>query len=121
MLQRNKAGLVKVPFGKTKDGESVDLFVLRNGKGTVAKIMTYGATITELWVADIVYRPLDTELLLAARERGCRTLSGGRMAVHQAVDAFALITGTRPDPDRMTAHFLDLVAADAPLSPALPL
>ena len=73
----------------------------------------------ELWVADIVYRPLDTELLVAARERGCRTLSGGRMAVHQAVDAFALITGTRPDPDRMTAHFLDLVAADTPVDPAL--
>lgn len=65
----------------------------------------------DLWVADIVYRPLNTELLITARERGCRTLSGGRMAVHQAVDAFALITGTRPDPDRMTAHFLDLVAA----------
>ena len=77
----------------------------------------------ELWVADIVYRPLDTELLVAARERGCRTLSGGRMAVHQAVDAFALITGTRPDPDRMTAHFLDLVTpgptADLPVGPAL--
>lgn len=77
----------------------------------------------ELWVADIVYRPLDTELLIAARERGCRTLSGGRMAVHQAVDAFALITGTPPDPDRMTAHFLDLVAVDrvpdAPVDPAL--
>lgn len=67
----------------------------------------------ELWVADIVYRPLDTELLITARERGCRTLSGGRMAVHQAVDAFALITGTRPDPDRMTAHFLDLVTTDS--------
>lgn len=67
----------------------------------------------ELWVADIVYRPLDTELLVTARERGCRTLSGGRMAVHQAVDAFALITGTRPDPDRMTAHFLDLVSSDS--------
>ncbi|MCT2085527.1 shikimate dehydrogenase [Microbacterium enclense] len=65
----------------------------------------------DLWVADIVYRPLDTELLIAARERGCRTLSGGRMAVHQAADAFALITGTRPAPDRMTSHFLDLVAA----------
>ncbi|MDQ1113679.1 shikimate dehydrogenase [Microbacterium testaceum] len=73
----------------------------------------------ELWVADIVYRPLDTELLVTARERGCRTLSGGRMAVHQAVDAFALITGTRPDPDRMSAHFLDLVAADTPVDPAL--
>ena len=43
-----------------------------------------------LWVADIVYRPLDTALLSAARAAGCRTLDGGHMAVHQATDAFAL-------------------------------
>lgn len=66
----------------------------------------------ELWVADIVYRPFETPLLLAARDRGCRTLDGGRMAVFQAVDAFELITGRRPDPDRMTAHFHRLVDAD---------
>jgi shikimate dehydrogenase len=63
----------------------------------------------DLWVADIVYRPLETELLAAARAAGCRTLDGGRMAVGQAVDAFELITGTRPDPDRMNRHFHDLV------------
>lgn len=51
-LQKAKAGVVKTFMGKTKDGQSVDLFVLTNSKGTVAKIMTYGATITELWVAD---------------------------------------------------------------------
>ncbi|GAA3021314.1 shikimate dehydrogenase [Microbacterium dextranolyticum] len=66
----------------------------------------------DLWVADIVYRPFDTALLAAARARGCRTLDGGRMAVHQAVDAFELITGERPDADRMTAHFHRLVDAD---------
>jgi len=71
---------------------------------------------TDLWVADIVYRPLETELLAAARAAGCRTLDGGRMAVHQAVDAFQLITGIRPDPDRMTDHFHDLVTADDVLS-----
>lgn len=64
----------------------------------------------ELWVADIVYRPLDTALLRAAREAGCSTLDGGRMAVHQAVDAFRLITGHEPDPDRMIRHFHHLVA-----------
>jgi shikimate dehydrogenase len=62
-----------------------------------------------LWVADIVYRPLDTALLRAAREAGCETLDGGRMAVHQAVDAFRLITGRHPDPERMIRHFHDLV------------
>ncbi len=46
----------------------------------------------------------------AARAIGARTLDGGRMAVFQAVDAFELITGIRPDPDRMTAHFHRLVA-----------
>lgn len=63
-----------------------------------------------LWVADIVYRPLETALLRAAREVGCPTLDGGRMAVHQAVDAFRLITGLTPDPDRMIRHFESLVA-----------
>jgi shikimate dehydrogenase len=62
-----------------------------------------------LWVADIVYRPLDTALLAAARERGCRTLDGGHMAVHQATEAFELITGIAPDVDRMTQHFRRLV------------
>jgi shikimate dehydrogenase len=62
-----------------------------------------------LWVADIVYRPLDTELLAAARRAGCRTLDGGHMAVHQATDAFELITGITPDADRMSRHFRSLV------------
>ena len=47
----------------------------------------------ELWVADIVYFPLETELLREARARGCRTMSGGGMAVFQAVAAFRLFTG----------------------------
>ena len=64
----------------------------------------------DLWVADIVYRPLDTALLQAARAAGAATLDGGHMAVYQAVDAFALITGLRPDADRMTRHFRQLVA-----------
>ncbi|MGK2867950.1 MAG: shikimate dehydrogenase [Mycobacterium sp.] len=63
-----------------------------------------------LWVADIVYRPLDTALLQAARAAGCRTLDGGHMAVYQAVDAFALITGVTPDATRMSTHFRNLVA-----------
>ena len=62
-----------------------------------------------LWVADIVYRPLDTELLQAARAAGCRTLDGGHMAVHQATEAFALITGVAGDAERMSRHFRSLV------------
>ena len=59
----------------------------------------------ELWVADIVYFPLKTELLLTARALGCRTMSGGGMAVFQAVAAFRLFTGREPDADRMLRHF----------------
>lgn len=63
-----------------------------------------------LWVADIVYRPLDTALLTAARRAGCRTLDGGHMAVHQATTAFELITGITPDAARMSRHFRSLVS-----------
>lgn len=60
------------------------------------------------WVAEIVYFPLETELLRVARARGCRTLDGGGMAVFQAVEAFRLFTGITPDSGRMTLHFASL-------------
>jgi shikimate dehydrogenase len=58
-----------------------------------------------LWVADIVYFPLETELLRTARALGCRTRHGGGMAVFQAVEAFHLFTGVAPDAERMLRHF----------------
>lgn len=61
------------------------------------------------WVADIVYRPIETELVKAAGAKGCRVLDGGHMAVGQAVDAFRLITGVEPDRARMRQHFLSLL------------
>ena len=63
-----------------------------------------------LWVADIVYRPLETDLLRAARERGCRTLDGGGMVVFQAAASLELFTGLRPDRERMLRHFAELTA-----------
>jgi shikimate dehydrogenase len=66
-----------------------------------------------LWVADIVYFPIRTALLEAAQARGCRTLSGGGMAVYQAVDAFRLFTGLEPDAERMYAHLQSMLAQDA--------
>lgn len=59
-----------------------------------------------LWVAEIVYFPLETELLRAARAAGCRTLDGSGMAVQQAVEAFKLFSGLEPDAERMRRHFL---------------
>jgi shikimate dehydrogenase len=68
---------------------------------------------SDLWVADVVYVPLETELLTAARAAGCRTLDGGGMTVFQAADAFHLFTGLEADPERMRAAFLRSVAAGA--------
>ncbi|HYI83966.1 MAG TPA: shikimate dehydrogenase [Acetobacteraceae bacterium] len=63
------------------------------------------------WVAEIVYFPLETELLRTARALGCATLDGGGMAVFQAVGAFRLFTGLEPDAERMLRHFGEMVAA----------
>ena len=61
-----------------------------------------------LWVADVIYFPLETELLRRARAAGCRTLDGGGMAVLQAAEALRLFTGVAPDIDRMLRHFTAL-------------
>jgi shikimate dehydrogenase len=71
-----------------------------------------------LWVADIVYRPLVTPLLRAAGERGCRVLDGAGMAVHQAADAFELITGRPADRGALFRDFDDLVAEETRPTPA---
>ena len=63
-----------------------------------------------VWVAEIVYVPLDTALLQAARARGCATVDGGTMAVGQAIGAFELFTGRPADPARVQAHFRQLLA-----------
>lgn len=57
------------------------------------------------WVADIVYFPLETELLRAARAVGCRTLDGSGMVIGQAALAFEVITGRPADVARMRQSF----------------
>jgi shikimate dehydrogenase len=57
------------------------------------------------WVAEIIYFPVETELLGLARQSGCRTLSGIGMAVYQAVRAFELFTGAKPDRSAMRRYF----------------
>lgn len=84
-------GLVNTtPMGMTKlPGTPVPKELLRNS----------------LWVAEIVYFPLQTQLLSDARALGCQTLDGGTMAVFQAVKAFELFSGVTPDATRMLKHF----------------
>lgn len=65
---------------------------------------------SSLWVSEIVYFPLETPLLRAARALGCPIADGGTMAVGQAVGAFELFTGRKADADRMERHFRRLIA-----------
>jgi shikimate dehydrogenase len=67
----------------------------------------------ELFVSEIVYFPLETALLKAARALGCRVVDGGTMAVGQAVGAFEHFTGLAADPARVDAHFRHLISQGA--------
>lgn len=60
-----------------------------------------GSLRRSMWVADIVYFPLETELLREARAIGCRTLDGVAMVVFQAAAAFDIFTGLTADRERM--------------------
>ena len=59
----------------------------------------------DLWISEIVYVPLETELLRAGRRAGCKAIDGGHMNVGQALGAFRLFTGREADAARMDAHF----------------
>jgi shikimate dehydrogenase len=63
-----------------------------------------------LWVAEIVYFPIETELLRVARQLGSRTVDGSSMAVYQAVGAFELFTGVAADAVRMRRDFDQLLS-----------
>lgn len=64
-----------------------------------------------MWVSEIVYMPLETELVKAARAIGCPVVDGGHMNVGQAIGAFELFTGENADAARMDAQFRKLIAA----------
>lgn len=64
----------------------------------------------DLWVHDVVYMPLETELMAAARSVGALTVGGGSMLVHQAAEGFRLFTGVEPDRQRMISHLERIIA-----------
>jgi aldose 1-epimerase len=49
---KEKASVKKETFGKTNDGATVDQYILTNAAGMTAKIITYGAILTELYAPD---------------------------------------------------------------------
>jgi shikimate dehydrogenase len=68
------------------------------GMGSVESPIDADLLHASLTVADIVYHPLETTLLRAAREAGARTVDGLGMLVHQAVRQQELWTGVGADP-----------------------
>lgn len=66
------------------------------------------------WFAEIIYFPLETELLRIARQKGCHTIDGIGMVVHQAARAFELYTdGIPADVARMKDHITDVLSKRA--------
>jgi len=66
------------------------------------------------WFAEIIYFPLETELLRIARQKGCHTVDGIGMVVHQAARAFELYTdGIPADVARMQNHITEVLAKRA--------
>ena len=63
------------------------------------------------WVADVIYRPVQTELLNSAQELGCITVNGTAMLVEQAADTFELQTGLTANRQRMRQHLTETLAA----------
>lgn len=69
------------------------------------------------WVADVIYRPVMTQLLIDAAAKGCRIVDGTTMLIEQAADTFALLTGTEPDRERMRAHLAGLLHERGTVTP----
>ncbi|WP_269500211.1 shikimate dehydrogenase [Castellaniella sp. S9] len=66
------------------------------------------------WLSELIYFPLETELLRVARAKGCHTIDGLGMVVHQAARAFELYTNGIPaDAPRMAAHVAEVLAKRA--------
>jgi shikimate dehydrogenase len=59
------------------------------------------------WVADVIYTPLETELVKGARAKGCKVMGGAGMCVHQAVESFRLFTGYAADLHHMHHTFAE--------------
>jgi shikimate dehydrogenase len=97
---RSHHGEVAVTAGSLPELESLEEFDLIVQCSPVG-MQEYGASspiplslLSERHVVmDVVYKPIETELVQFARQRGCRTIHGGRMLLHQAARQFELYTG----------------------------
>jgi shikimate dehydrogenase len=65
------------------------------------------------WIAEVIYFPLETPLVLQARMIGCQVATGDIMCFEQAIAAFELMTGLNADRATMAARFADLLSPKA--------
>ena len=109
---RNRADVLKQEFGaKVTVVDWVKAGNMMEGATTVVNTTSLGmvgkpdfrvpldALSPKAVVTDLVYAPLDTAFLVKAREKGCVTVDGLGMLLHQAVPAFERWFGERPEVD----------------------
>jgi shikimate dehydrogenase len=109
-FQDNRASAV-AEIGDAMEGASGVIHATPTGMANIPGLPLPEARLRpSLWVSEIVYVPLETELLKAARRAGCPTADGGHMNVGQAIRGFKLFTGRDADAARMDAHFRKLVS-----------
>jgi shikimate dehydrogenase len=77
-------------------------------KGTPSLPLDLARLGADAVVCDIVYNPLETELLKQARARGLKTVDGLGMLMHQAVPAFEALFGVRPKVTAGLRHALEM-------------
>ena len=73
------------------------------------------------WVADVIYTPLETDLVKAARAKGCKAMGGAGMCVHQAAETFRLFAGRTADLQRMQRTFAEAAALRDRMSDGRPI
>ncbi|MCJ2189109.1 shikimate dehydrogenase [Novosphingobium beihaiensis] len=76
-----------------------------------------GLLRTGQWLADVIYFPRESELVLAARAKGLKAVGGEAMVVGQAADPFHRFTGLSPDRGRMMNALRHRLGAAAPEHP----
>ncbi|WP_428546245.1 shikimate dehydrogenase [Profundibacter sp.] len=109
---RNRADILKREFGaRVKVFDWVKAGNMMEGAATVVNTTSLGmvgkpefripldALSPDAVVTDLVYAPLDTAFLVKAREKGCVTVDGLGMLLHQAVPGFERWFGQRPEVD----------------------
>ncbi|MDV4144662.1 shikimate dehydrogenase [Shimia sp. FJ5] len=109
---KERADVLRADFGdrirvvdwETAEGALAEAATLVNttSLGMLGKApleVSLAALASTATVTDIVYTPLETDLLRNAKEKGCPTVDGLGMLLHQAVPGFEAWFGTRPEVD----------------------